>query len=188
MSDPQLIDSDYIADDIEIPFKVVAGPGAGKTYWLARHVENVLKTSKRLTPVSSVACITYTNTGTEELLTELKDASDRIWVSTIHAFLYANIVKPYIWLLKYEDGTPIVNYQKMDGHDDNVPSPGKVYQWKIGTKSSYVDDKHAQECLAKTTWSIVNDELQLIVKPDYLRRAGKYSIAYDKLYFYKELC
>lgn len=86
MQDPQIIDSDYIVNDIDIPFKVVAGPGAGKTYWLARHVETVLKASKRLNSISLVACITYTNTGTEELLLELKNASDRIWVSTIHAY------------------------------------------------------------------------------------------------------
>ena len=35
MNNPQLIDSDFIVEDIETPFKVVAGPGAGKTYWLA---------------------------------------------------------------------------------------------------------------------------------------------------------
>jgi DNA helicase-2/ATP-dependent DNA helicase PcrA len=188
MSYPKLIDSNYIVDDIETPFKVLAGPGAGKTYWLARHVETVLKKSKHLTPVSLVACITYTNTGTEELLTELKDASDRIWVSTIHSFLYAHIVKPYIWLLKKEDGTPVVNYQRMDGHDDNVPSPGKVFQWKKKTNSLYIDDKNAQKCLAKTVWTLMNDELQLAVKPEYLRHVGDYSISFKKLSFYKELC
>ncbi len=185
---PQTIDSDFIVDDIEIPFKVVAGPGAGKTYWLARHIETVLKTSKRLTPVSLVACITYTNTGTEELLSELKDSSDRVWVSTIHSFLYTNIVKPYIWLLKDEDGTPVVNYQEMDGHVENVPSPGKIQQWKKGTNSNYVKDNDAKKCLAKTIWVLANNSLQLAVKPDYLRHVGKYSIATEKLYFYKQLC
>lgn len=188
MNNPQLINSDYIVDDIDTHFKVVAGPGAGKTYWLARHVETVLKTSKRLTPVSLVTCITYTNTGTEELLIELKDTSDRIWVSTIHSFLYTHIVKPYIWLLKYEDGTPVVNYQKMDGHDDNIPSPGKIAQWKTNTKSFYFDDDDIKKCLQKASWTIRDKELQLIVTPDYLRHKGKYSISHKKIYFYKELC
>jgi DNA helicase-2/ATP-dependent DNA helicase PcrA len=188
MNNPQLIDSDFIVEDIETPFKVVAGPGAGKTYWLARHIETVLKTSKRLEPVSLVACITYTNTGAEELLSELQDTSDRIWVSTIHSFLYTNIVKPYIWLLKNEDGTPVVNYQEMDGHGENVPSPGKIQQWKRGTDSNYVEDKDARRCLAHTTWILENNSLLLAVKPDYYRYIGKYSIAAEKLHFYKQLC
>lgn len=47
--------------DIEHPFKVNAGPGAGKTTWLINHIRNVIQRSNRLGQVKKIACITYTN-------------------------------------------------------------------------------------------------------------------------------
>ena len=47
--------------DIEKPFKISAGPGAGKTRFLINHIRNVLSNSKRLNTVNNIACITYIN-------------------------------------------------------------------------------------------------------------------------------
>lgn len=40
------ITSDYVMEDVDCNFKIIAGPGAGKTYWLINHIKNVLKNSK----------------------------------------------------------------------------------------------------------------------------------------------
>lgn len=41
-----------ITSDTIIPentcFRIFAGPGAGKTYWLVKHIQNVLRNSKHL--------------------------------------------------------------------------------------------------------------------------------------------
>src|SRR5699024_8433802 len=91
-------------------FKVSAGPGAGKTFWLTNHIKNVLKNSKRLGKTGKIACITYTNTAVEEIQTSLRGASgNRIFIGTIHSFLYANIVKPYSYLIIYAKIDKIYN-------------------------------------------------------------------------------
>jgi len=53
--------SDAMLENIEHHFKVIAGPGAGKTRWLSNHVRNVLGKSGRLNKCRKIACITYTN-------------------------------------------------------------------------------------------------------------------------------
>src|SRR3989339_1728735 len=89
--------------NIEKPFKVEAGPGAGKTYWLIKHLNNVLSNSKRLNPVNNIACITYTNIAVEEIKSRLDNKDEKVEISTIHSFLYKNIIKPYAYLLKDAD-------------------------------------------------------------------------------------
>ena len=49
--------------DVNHHFRVSAGPGAGKTHWLALHVAHVLKDSERLGKMSKIACLSYTNVG-----------------------------------------------------------------------------------------------------------------------------
>ncbi|MBN1603956.1 MAG: UvrD-helicase domain-containing protein [Chitinispirillaceae bacterium] len=56
-----LIDSSEIIDDFDKHFKVSAGPGAGKTFWLANHVINVVRKSNRLHSCAKILCISYTN-------------------------------------------------------------------------------------------------------------------------------
>ncbi len=103
--DPILLQSsDELLEDIEHPFKVFAGPGAGKTRWLSNHIKNVLSKSQRLNKSRKIACITYTNVGVDTINKRLGDSIDRVEVSTIHSFLYKHIVKPYIFLVKEEYG------------------------------------------------------------------------------------
>lgn len=89
---------------IDEPFKVSAGPGAGKTHWLICHLRNVMSHSKKLGAIRKIACITYTNVGTDTIVKRLDAKSDTVEVSTIHAFLYANVVGPYIRHLADELG------------------------------------------------------------------------------------
>lgn len=81
---------------IDIPFKISAGPGAGKTHWLICHLRNVMANSKKLGAIKKIACITYTNVGTDTIEKRLDTKGDTVEVSTIHAFLYANVVNPYV--------------------------------------------------------------------------------------------
>jgi DNA helicase-2/ATP-dependent DNA helicase PcrA len=112
--------------NIEQSFKVSAGPGAGKTHWLVNHMKQVLVDSKRLGSYRKIACITYTNTAVNTISNRLAGAGDRVEVSTIHSFVYNNIVKPYISFIadKYE-----FNAAYMDGHDDHYVSRSNLKEW-----------------------------------------------------------
>jgi DNA helicase-2/ATP-dependent DNA helicase PcrA len=129
MNKMKSIDSSTLLDDIEDHFRVFAGPGAGKSYWLVQHIKNVIQHSNRLSPASRIACISYTNVAANEILRKLGSSADRVEVSTIHSFLYRNVVKPYLHLLKDEEGESLVNYALVDGHDEHRPSYPKVKQW-----------------------------------------------------------
>lgn len=90
--------------EIEQHFKVIAGPGAGKTTFLVNHIKNVLNNSKRLGKNRKIACITYTNVGVDTLIERVEDERDHIEISTIHSFLFCHVVKPYMFLIskKYD--------------------------------------------------------------------------------------
>lgn len=112
---------------IEENFKIEAGPGAGKTEFLVNHVKNVLQNSTRLLCARKVACITYTNTAVETILKRIgKGVSNRVEVSTIHSFLYRNIVKPYcsFILAEYE-----LCCEKVKGHDEFHINNRYIREW-----------------------------------------------------------
>lgn len=117
---------------IENDFKIEAGPGAGKTQWLVNHINNVLKNSKRLGGTRKIACITYTNTAVETILSRLGVASsDRVEVSTIHSFLYTNIVKPCCSFLPAEYNLCV---EKVKGHNDLTLNHKFMIEWLTNTK------------------------------------------------------
>ncbi|MDD4760921.1 MAG: AAA family ATPase, partial [Bacteroidaceae bacterium] len=112
---------------IEEDFKIEAGPGAGKTEFLVNHIKNVLQNSTRLSRVRKVACITYTNTAVETILRRLgKGVSNQVEVSTIHSFLYRNVVKPYCSFIptEYE-----VCSRNVKGHDEFYVSNRYINEW-----------------------------------------------------------
>lgn len=112
---------------IEKNFKVEAGPGAGKTEFLVNHIKNVVRNSNRLSCVRKIACITYTNTGVNTLLHRLgKSTSEKVEVSTIHSFLYKNIVKPYLSFISMEYN---INCKLVTGHDDFFVSGKDLKEW-----------------------------------------------------------
>lgn len=120
------INSDAIISDIESHFKVSAGPGAGKTYWLVNHIKHVLHNSDKLFRTRKIACITYTNIAVETILKRLGTSSEQVEVSTIHSFFYKNIVKPYVSFVAADFG---LNVAEMDGHDDIPTFFGKIIEW-----------------------------------------------------------
>ncbi|MCG1980409.1 ATP-dependent helicase [Staphylococcus epidermidis] len=113
--------------NIEQDFKVQAGPGAGKTEFLVNHITNVIQTSEKLERMKKIACITYTNTAAQTVLQRLgKSVSNRVDVSTIHSFLYRNVVKPYCSFLPKEYGICV---QKLKGHSDPIVINKYVNAW-----------------------------------------------------------
>ncbi|WP_446788356.1 UvrD-helicase domain-containing protein [Macellibacteroides fermentans] len=170
---------------IERHFRVSAGPGAGKTYWLVNHIKNVLHTSTRLSKTRKVACITYTNVAAETILTRLGMSSDRVEVSTIHSFLYKHIVKPYA---KFIADDYDLNVKKMEGHDDYILSNYPfLFELKQGTAQQWIkDDTTLIGAISKARWKF-NSEGELVTKPDYPIKIGKYAIKNETYLMYKHM-
>lgn len=122
--DYQGISSEYLLEDLHSPFKVIAGPGAGKTYWLTQNIKHILRQSNLIRPTSKIACITYTNVGAKEILKRMDIKEKAVESSTTHSFLYKNIVSPYVYLLKDDTSASLVNYIDMKNHDENRASSG----------------------------------------------------------------
>lgn len=167
---------------IEQHFKVVAGPGAGKTHWLTNHIKNVLQNSTRLGRTAKIACITYTNTATEEIRSRLIEAIDeKVEIGTIHSFLYKNIVKPYGFLLKDQEGMNLINLEGMDGHDEHIPNRSILGQWienELDKTRFYLIKPDCIEdfiqCLKNFDWVLDQDgSLKLQLRPEYMGVAKK---------------
>lgn len=85
---------------IDESFKLVAGPGAGKTTFLVNHIKQVIKKSNKLKNGAKILCITYTNVAVDAIKKKLGDNVNEVEISTIHHFLFEHIMKPYLWVLK----------------------------------------------------------------------------------------
>ena len=162
--EPIRIDSGDRLGDIEHHFRVLAGPGAGKTYWLVNHIKEVLHNSERLDKSRKVACITYTNSAVEIIRERLGSSSNQVEVSTIHSFLYRHVIKPYIHFIADDYG---FNVSRLDGHDDIRISNGIVIDWV---------KEHSKQSSFKHPYSLK----QLTKNPDSLARLTNwlYSISY----------
>lgn len=178
------INSDTIITDIDSHFKVSAGPGAGKTYWLVKHIKNVLHNSDKLYRTRKIACITYTNIAVDTILKRLGTSSEQVEVSTIHSFLYKNIVKPYASFIATDFG---LNVAEMDGHDDIILSNYSFLQeWKTRTGQLRInDDNKVVEAFSKLKWKLESGDLK--VKTDYPILIGKYPIKNDSYLEYKKM-
>lgn len=178
------INSDTIISDIESHFKVSAGPGAGKTYWLVNHIKNVLTNSNKLFRTRKIACITFTNVAVETILRRLGTSSNQVEVSTIHSFLYKNVVKPYASFIAIDFG---LNVSEMDGHDDIVlANYGFLNEWKNRTNQQRIrDDKTVIDAFTNLKWKFEKDELK--VKTDYPFKVDGYTIKNDSYFEYKKM-
>lgn len=133
MAEPIEISSDDTMEDFDSHFRVFAGPGAGKTHWLINHIINVAKKSKVMSSTRKIACITYTNVAANQIKEKLGDYVDRVDVSTIHSFLYRNVVKPYLHVIVDAEGEPLVDFARVDGHDEHYPDRGLIIEWLKST-------------------------------------------------------
>lgn len=169
-------------NSIEKHFKLEAGPGSGKTTFIAEHVKRVLIESKRLQKSRKVACITYTNTGVNSLQERLGDARHEVEVCTIHSFLYKHVLQPYFWLLDdwpYEKGyIPNLVKQKLHG--------GYVKEIIEKTNDGYLfytNKIPLHEIVAafeSIKWVKRNEEYTFEFYPRYNGRLGSYGTEADK--------
>lgn len=166
--------------DIEHHFKVNAGPGAGKTTWLINHIKNVVQHSNRLGKVKKIACITYTNVAVEKILSNLGEVCENVEVSTIHAFLYKHVVKPYISFLNIPD----LDITKIKGHDEYVPNKSILYNVKAETKQHYLKDNDLLEALLDLQWKFDKNSI-LQIAP---RKIYKFKIKKEAYLIYKKIC
>lgn len=118
-------------------FRLKAGPGAGKTEFLINHIKTVLDKSDKLTNARKIACITYTNTAVDNIKKRLGlNSLSQVEVSTIHSFLYMNIIKPYCSFIPEEYG---LNWRELDGHDDFIIRKNYVGAWLTELKKAEVN-------------------------------------------------
>lgn len=184
------LDGTIHSEDVQ-PFdtciKVLAGPGAGKTHWLIGQIKHVLSESNDLGLSRKVGCITYTNKATENILNHVGINNNRLEVSTIHAFLYKNIIKPYFHLIADEEGFAI---DKLDGHDETIISSyGFVSELMKANRMGMLVKDHAKESykLKQTVedyrWGLTKKDIILQKTINYPRIPGigeKYVLAYKK--------
>lgn len=129
MIEPVTIASDTTIPDIKRHFRVSAGPGAGKTHWLINHIRGIIMTPAALAPAQRIACISYTNAAANEIVQRLEEIAWRIDASTIHSFLFRNLVRPYLWMLHDAAGACLVDFAKVDGHEEHRPMRRIVEAW-----------------------------------------------------------
>lgn len=140
MTETATIASDTIIPEIKRHFRVSAGPGAGKTHWLTNHIRSIIMTPGALVSAQRIACISYTNTAANKIIQRLENMAWRIDASTIHSFLFRNIVRPYLWLLHNSAGATLVNFAKVDGHEEHRPIRAFVEAWlqSVSSKGQYL--------------------------------------------------
>lgn len=164
---PVIINSNHIIQDIEQHFKVFAGPGAGKTQFLVTHIKNILNNSKRLKIQGKIACITYTNIATETIQNRVGNHGGRLEISTIHSFLYANLIRPYIHTIAQEYN---LDASKISGHDEIVLRGYQTIQeWKVKTNQQRLrDDKLIVKTWESLKWKFdPSNPGELIIRPPH---------------------
>jgi|26BtaG_2_1085354.scaffolds.fasta_scaffold13401_2 DNA helicase-2/ATP-dependent DNA helicase PcrA len=172
--------------DIDTPFKVSAGPGAGKTYWLTQHIHNVVKRSDKLFISKKVLCITYTNNAVKTICSRLDNANSRVEVTTIHSFLYNHIVKPYVSVIANDFNLDI---SKIDGHDDTILTNYTFMQELFKRADVYVasqDISKVIDALKRAYWHFDSSN-ELVIKPNYPIKIGKYSLKNTTYTEYKKM-
>jgi DNA helicase II / ATP-dependent DNA helicase PcrA len=168
---------------IDQNFKLYAGPGAGKTTFLASHIRNILRNSTKLNKNRKIACITYTNTAVNSLKVKLEGCVESVEISTIHSFCYNFIVKPFIWVLT----DCVVPPEKVNGHEEVKLRRSQLEAFKRNTNQYNLDDKLLNTALAKLTWYIEGDELILKFPNVYDGKVGTYNVKKASYMAYKQL-
>ena len=148
--------------DFNNSIRVLAGPGAGKTFWITGQIRRILK-SGVLRPTSKVACITYTNKAAINVEERVGNKSNSLEVSTIHAFLYAQIIKPYFHLIAEEENFAI---DKLDGHEDDIIMGYEILNDIVSSKIKFLAVKFKEYSLLKSFiekhhWQLINGNIEL---------------------------
>lgn len=127
---------------------VTASPGSGKTRTLvARAIHKISSLPKHKT----IALITYTNAGAEEIASRL-DVDKDIFVGTIHCFCLEHILRPFGWIFKWRRPCIISYEQQQDFFEENPNIDlgysgsnelGKIQKNLDGTLDTTIDWSHS---------------------------------------------
>lgn len=77
---------------------VSASPGSGKTKTLVARAQHKLET---IPSHKSLALITYTNAGADEISYRLTDQDNKVFIGTIHRFCLEFILRPFGWIYNW---------------------------------------------------------------------------------------
>lgn len=162
----KIIHSDDI-QDINYCSRVLAGPGAGKTYWITGQIRQILE-SGNLGSTQKVACITYTNKASQNVEERLGNGDGGLEVSTIHAFLYAHVIKPYFHLIAKQENFDI---KQLDGHDDEIMIKHDILvnivsRTKKHFAMSFTDFSSIKRFIGKYHWQYANNKIELVSSPN----------------------
>lgn len=124
----------------------VAGAGAGKTTTMA---QKVIELREQCNESKIIFCITFTNNAVEcinkKLLEHYKTIPQNIVISTIHSFLYNELIKPYYCLLYKK------HYKKISVID--LPNDVKAKKYKL-SKLENADQLHQTSIPERAKWVI----------------------------------
>lgn len=94
----------------------IAGAGAGKTTNLAKKIISCYMSEKNKT----IYCVSFTNSSVKTIIEKLEAyfgvIPDNIRISTIHSFLYSEIISPYFYLLYGKQYYDVVNIPLSSNH------------------------------------------------------------------------
>ena len=89
---------------------VSASPGTGKTKTLIARAQKKLESMPKY---KSLALITYTNAGADEILSRLQADDKEIFIGTIHRFCLEFILRPFGWIYNWSKPR-IVTYDELN--------------------------------------------------------------------------
>ncbi|MBL8813940.1 MAG: ATP-dependent helicase [Planctomycetaceae bacterium] len=186
------LQSDERLPDTEHHFRVVAGPGAGKTYWLARHIVHVASHSKRLPPSSNIGVISYTNVAVRELVADLGTSANLVDASTIHSFLFRHIVRPYAHLLSSADRTPLIAHHLVDTHGEHFPVYTHLKAWlqTHGKQNVLYQDatlERLKNCLQSLTVRVTNNQPTYATTVSPVQNSLQVLLTHESILAYKTL-
>lgn len=190
MSDVLIITS---ANDLgwDKSYHISAGPGAGKTHILVEHIGNVLTNGKScLGTNGKIACITYTNIAVETIKNRLSDTADRVDVCTIHSFLFKNMVKPYLWILKERPKYDLEQIENIEPWETIAPND-LFKQWATGKQLTFLQiqedkRKNALQALKTIYWTLSEDmKEELVIPKNYQWALPKAALKQEKLLEWK---
>ena len=185
----KIIHSDDV-QDINCCTRVLAGPGAGKTYWITGQIRQILE-SGNLGSTQKIACITYTNKAAQNVEERLGNGEGTLEVSTIHAFLYAHVIKPFFHLIAEQENFDI---KKLDGHDDEIAIRYDVLTNIVSLRMKHSAMQFKEYSLLKIFvgkyhWQLIEDEISLksaVKNQSPLRGFGSNDVMSYKKYVWKE--
>lgn len=127
----------------------VAGAGAGKTTRMASRIQ-----SCHIPDGKVVYCVAFTNAAVDNIQSKLCDANlsaNNIKVSTIHSFLYSELIQPFYHLLfdKRYQGISVIdlpnNYVHRNSYISELDEQGLLHQTKIPEKAKWVVYKSSKD-------------------------------------------